>query len=463
MSYINEVARYTHDTTGQTVATVPILAPVPVGEFIVMPVNIPAGISVAISSVTDSKGNTWTLRATENAATANYQLYVYTCIPTTALTTSDHITITAASSITKWMVLAHHFDDITSFDVSAVGTSTTSTMTTGTTATAANNDQLLYCAFAWTDASSTVAMTPAAGFDTPAAGKATCSPSSAPRALESQWTYVSTPGTRSSGATLSSTQGSGGVILALNRNVSIPAAGTFKDSFANTCGSVASASPSVTLPSGIRNFDLGVMLIGTNLNATVTPPAGWSIAAGPVLNSFNNECVTLLTKTLVAGDSGTTVTATLSAAGKWAVAGVLIGGETQIDVDTYFQGPNESSTAVTVPSLTPTRANELLVVLAYARRPNTPVTFTPPSGYTEGKDVATSFGTAPQFAAYAATKQLSSGAGVPSGSSALTLDSAGNASGWVIAISPSVPPPATHVIYLLNAGPTLVPLDLTEL
>lgn len=232
-SYVAEVGRGV-DVLGTASATyvVTLTGAVPVGDTLVLAVNTTVGSSggqTAISAV-DSKGNTWTQRLFENVysagnPSANGNLAVLTCKVTTALTTSDTVTITSASAtVAKWVAMIEQFTGVDSYDTQAAAQASSSAVASGTV-TGAQANQLIVGAAAWTDASGTANLTITAPTGATAATKGSTYPinGSGPRALQVWWAETSTAGSRSATATLSASQAWGASVATFNLTAAAPA------------------------------------------------------------------------------------------------------------------------------------------------------------------------------------------------------------------------------------------------
>lgn len=255
MPYAGEVVRYVHDTTSQTSAACSVLQAVPVGQTVIMAVNLPLNAAATTQTVTDSKGNTWTSRQQEAATPLNYQVWIWSCKVTVALTTSDTITVGVSTTTVKWNVLGQAFNDLSTYDQGAVASGSTATASAGPTGAGAQNAQLLFQASSYTDTGGTTSITPESSpiaFTGPSGGKATCSPTSSPRATGVEWAYVNASGTRTASQTLGASEGWGAALVVFN--VSAPVA-----SFSNVVNGweVAVDGTGSTAPSGatITGYD----------------------------------------------------------------------------------------------------------------------------------------------------------------------------------------------------------------
>lgn len=215
-----ECARYTRDSGNIATVAVPITAAVAVGKRVVLAVNGAALNAATSFSATDSKGNTYTQRAFAVSAVAavDGQIAIISGAITTALTTSDTISVTCNTrSPDKWCAIGLAVDDIAGgYDVSATNTGTTGTaLATGTTGAAAQDRELLVAAFGFTDATAARTLTMAGWTQLT---KATASPASSPRSLILAYQYIQATGTRAGTGTLSSAEAWVGAISAYKQD-----------------------------------------------------------------------------------------------------------------------------------------------------------------------------------------------------------------------------------------------------
>ena len=121
-------------SSGSAVNTVvPILSNVPTGDYLIATFRTGAGI--VPSSITDTKGNTWTLAVNSTSGTATNS-WVYSCFVTSALTTADTVTL-AHSAVANRMGLILQFSGLQSLSTDQTNSNFTSTGTStfGTNAT----------------------------------------------------------------------------------------------------------------------------------------------------------------------------------------------------------------------------------------------------------------------------------------------------------------------------------------
>lgn len=209
MAVTEDVVRYSHTTPNVASVTFPILKAVPSASTFILGWNAPVTGAVTAWAVTDSKGNTYTVRGAINTTQLNYQAGL-TGLPAghTALTTSDTVTITATgASPAKWGVTGISADDLTGYDTGVSASGAGSVTSSGATAAGAQNAELIVGITAWTDAGGTAAnFTAGAGFSALAKVTAT------DRSVALEYQYVNAAGTRTANGTLSTSQGWGAIV-----------------------------------------------------------------------------------------------------------------------------------------------------------------------------------------------------------------------------------------------------------
>lgn len=212
MPFVSECARYATPVGAVNVSSITqnFTHAVPVGDTIIMAVNAPVSGSITGWTITDSKGNTWTLDTpTENATSLNYQVVLARCKVTNAIATTDTYTIAVTgANPAKWDVIAAVFDDVTGLDIQAItsGSGVSPTLTIGN---GSQFDELIIGAFAYTDSATTpVTWTPANGA-TAVGAPEVASTTSSPRGLIMQYIYVNSNTVRTTGGSFSASQGWG--------------------------------------------------------------------------------------------------------------------------------------------------------------------------------------------------------------------------------------------------------------
>ena len=201
MAHLGSVATFIQDAgTGKTSVTFNYSDAVPVGAFLFLAVNAPGGSSGTTFSATDTKGNVWTSRLREDSNVSNNRTAILTCPVTTAVSTSDTITLSISSgSRATWLVEVHAFDDITGFDVKVANGGSGGGPYSGATPVAAQASQLIFGLVGWSNSAITLDATQSVS----EAGSQLVAPS-ANRALQTVWQYADVSGTRSINGKLSS-------------------------------------------------------------------------------------------------------------------------------------------------------------------------------------------------------------------------------------------------------------------
>jgi hypothetical protein len=219
MTVTDEVVRYTKDTGNVSSVTVNVDKNVAVGSTVILVCNHPVTGTVTGWTVTDTKGNTYTKRGSNQATPLNYQVVLFDSKLTTALVGgTDTITIAVTgASPAKWCVQAIAANDLDVFDKGNNGSGTGTALSVAALSVAAQNAQLEVGVFAWTDAVGAVNMTGGTGYTT--VPKTTASPASTGRSMQLEYQYVNAAGTRNASGTLDSSQGWGGVMAAYNQKI----------------------------------------------------------------------------------------------------------------------------------------------------------------------------------------------------------------------------------------------------
>lgn len=112
----------------------------------------------------------------------------------------------------------------------------------------------------------------------------------------------------------------------------------------------------MTVPSGVSDGDVGLIALTVgSTSATLTTPTGWTLLSGPD-DQTSGLRTYLLKRSMLASDSGTTVTCTISATGRLSGVGVVL---TAVDYATVAIGTvaKSGNTAITMPTLSVAVAN----------------------------------------------------------------------------------------------------------
>ena len=112
-------------------------------------------------SVVDSQSNTWTID--KQAATGTTQVMIASCIPTTALTTSDTITITVSGTNQIWYAL-EEFSGLQGVAPDVTGSATTVSGAPATVSVTTTADDLLFAAWCYFSSASPLTFTPTSGW-----------------------------------------------------------------------------------------------------------------------------------------------------------------------------------------------------------------------------------------------------------------------------------------------------------
>lgn len=193
---------------------------------------------------------------------------------------------------------------------------------------------------------------------------------------------------------------------------------------------------SFTLPTGLADNDLGLLVLTQNGNSTLTPPAGWT-QVGTVQTPSNALKVWTFSRVLTASLSGSTVSYSFAATQRSAKGCIVLRSALAVDAVAGTATIATDSTALSYPGPTPMVNNDLLVALVGVRYATTATSdVVQPDGWTEQLDVADAAATAPRFGVSIATRQLGGGANVAQPAASGSVPSTGINALNVLAISP---------------------------
>jgi hypothetical protein len=227
-SFIGTCASGVYNGTSTKTQTVPVTAPVAVGDTIILGFDVPGASANTSATVSDSKGNTWSFKQVGvNGGGSNGQGFLAVCLSvTTALTTSDTITFTvnnAGSVVASWRALV--FRGITGYDKGAANVGATSAaFNSGTTAAAVQDSQLLVAIAVYTGTGVAWSSVSPAGFTIEAELQTT----GTVRDMRMIWGFVNTPGTRVITASMDSSHAWAGAIVALNTDPAVTDSGIYR-------------------------------------------------------------------------------------------------------------------------------------------------------------------------------------------------------------------------------------------
>lgn len=194
-----------------TSVAVTLTAAVPTGRTLLIAAcwEAAAGTVPTISSVVDSRGNTYATDASVVSGTT-VAVAIIRCRVTTALLSGDTITITISASRTRWALQVDEFDDVlvSPLDKTATTAGASSTaMVTGTTAATTQASELLYAVYGF-GVGRTVTLP--GGWSGGPVLESTAGTSD--RAVQAAWQYVTATGAQQGTATLSSASTYAGAI-----------------------------------------------------------------------------------------------------------------------------------------------------------------------------------------------------------------------------------------------------------
>lgn len=212
MTHISSITKVENATTATSAVT--LTAAVSAGHTLIGAVcwEASAGSLPTISSIVDSRSNTWTTTPDISVvAGTTLAVAIIRARVTTALQIGDTITITISATRTRWVWQIDEFDDVnasTPKDVTASSApGSSASLVSGTTGTTAQAYELLYAAYGY---GSGRTVTIPSGWS--GGSQVITSAGSTDRALQTTWKYASATGTQQGTLTLSSASTYGGVI-----------------------------------------------------------------------------------------------------------------------------------------------------------------------------------------------------------------------------------------------------------
>jgi hypothetical protein len=202
MQYIKQVATHTlGSNTTSAILTLGGGISVPVGNTLCLVAGGAGTISRSVSSIVDSKGNTYELSL--NSAGNTTPLCLAKAYITNALAPGDTITVTWSGTMATSMVSVHEFSGVTNVtvDKTATATATNTSPASAATATTTQADELLWGAVqvTWGVTTAVDDFTAAAGIELPTLLVAT---GSNQRALHPVYRIVSATGAYTTSGTL---------------------------------------------------------------------------------------------------------------------------------------------------------------------------------------------------------------------------------------------------------------------
>jgi len=172
------------------------------GHTLIGAVNTTQASTTPVFTVSDSKGNTYSVDMFAVSSTTD-EMAVFSAHITTALTTSDTMTISVNDGThTRWVVSVEEFDDILTspLDKTAKSTGTsTSSMTSTATATTTAANELVFGGFGFTNGATRTFVAGAGFTNSP---QIYTNVGSSDRVVCNEWQYVNSTGAQTATATL---------------------------------------------------------------------------------------------------------------------------------------------------------------------------------------------------------------------------------------------------------------------
>ena len=211
----------------------------------------------------------------------------------------------------------------------------------------------------------------------------------------------------------------------------------------NNSGSASNSTVTVTLPAGIADGDVGFLAITGNSGTTVpsvNPPTGWVAASTASISSTTVLTTRLYTRTMVAADSSTVVSPTLSAAARWGAGVVVLRGVMPpLDALNAPAATTADSTTLTVPAVTPVANDCYRLVIAGIRQATSvsaPSTVAPPAGWTEHVDTMGTNTANPNTGVWIAGIPMAGQAAVAQATTSATLSLTGRHATYSLTVAP---------------------------
>lgn len=219
MSVTENIVRTTYDTGNVGTLDATVLVGVPAGSRVIIAVNAPVSGAVTAWAVTDSKGNTYTVRSTENTTPVNWQLALADSTLTTGLVPGDTITVAVTgANPAKWIIHAIAANDTPTFDRTAANHGA-GQFASATTDMPAQAQQLVVTVVGFTDADGSTTYTDA---QNTTLAKGTASPASLPRSMVLGYGYKTVREARTFSGNMIPPPGWGAIVGVYNRATAPP-------------------------------------------------------------------------------------------------------------------------------------------------------------------------------------------------------------------------------------------------
>lgn len=330
-----------------TSLAVTITRPVAVGHTLLMGLvwEAAAGSVPTISSIVDSRSNTWTTTPDDSTfGGTTVAAAIVRARVTTALVPGDTVTVTISAARSRWAAQIDQFDDLASspLDAHTHNAGTATSLSTGTTGATVAQAELVYCVFGFPSARGPSAP---AGWGGGPVLETTAG--STDRALQSTWLYVSATGTQQGTLTLASSGAYAAAIATYKVNIPRPhvpdvprfVAGTDPDAIADLLNTnIRDSLTFLTAPPTFRARRTGSLTVAENTHQDVTWDqidednyVGWGPSQTPAQSA---------TRYVVQEPGMYAISAVVSLSGTGATSLVLIPAAAKNGVSASGQGPN---------------------------------------------------------------------------------------------------------------------------
>lgn len=216
-----------------------------------------------------------------------------------------------------------------------------------------------------------------------------------------------------------------------------------------TSGSGTANGGSITIPAGAPVGARCYLVVAINTANVIGTPAGWAHAGSSPLSPGSTLTLAVFTRTLTAGQPGSSVTIDTGGNARWSAGMICLAGASAQNAAATPSSDNSADTAIAYPGITPGADDSMLVAIGGLQVPASPTGHAPPATWTEAFEVFTSIAGDPQIGAFCSVKQLSGQSGVPQ--SGVNATGAADVRDGVFLFA--VTPTAANVAPTADAGP----------
>lgn len=147
IAYVQEVGQTTSSAAAATTFTVNVTNAPTTGNLLVLRFGARGGTAV-LQAVVDTKGNSWRIDNQKIDGTQNNVVALASCVITSALTSSDSITLILSAVVGQSRsIVVDEYSAVDTLDKSATASGAVTSLDTGTTGTTEQADELVVAAF----------------------------------------------------------------------------------------------------------------------------------------------------------------------------------------------------------------------------------------------------------------------------------------------------------------------------